>query len=343
MIGKERIAWIDAVKGFAIICVVLGHVVNGYMDAGLYSQHTAFLQDIYNMVYAFHMPLFFMISGFLFREAYVQGEIPQSRIRREPLNRQVLNLLLVYIIYSLLLGVSKMVFSGAVNNTVAGIDLLMIWARPIQLYWYLYVLLLFYVVFRIDKVRNVNPAIMLPVLAVLSACNAYIPTIPWFQVNRFLYYAFFFLLGICYRQITEKKVILRGGECLCIVSVVLSVVLWSRTQYLRSIPVANFIIAAGLTLGLLDLFRSVRFLSKIPVLNNCGKYCMEIYLLHTFFATAVRAVFAKTVANVYVSVLCNLIISTVIPIVFSVVVKKIGLYELFFKPNSLIRSKKRVT
>lgn len=28
---KERINWIDSLKGFAMICVVLGHVADGYL------------------------------------------------------------------------------------------------------------------------------------------------------------------------------------------------------------------------------------------------------------------------------------------------------------------------
>lgn len=28
---KKRISWIDSLKGFAILCVVLGHVADGYL------------------------------------------------------------------------------------------------------------------------------------------------------------------------------------------------------------------------------------------------------------------------------------------------------------------------
>lgn len=47
---ENRIQWIDAVKGIAIIFVVLGHCVNG---------------QTFTWVYSFHMPLFFFISGYL--------------------------------------------------------------------------------------------------------------------------------------------------------------------------------------------------------------------------------------------------------------------------------------
>ena len=208
---KRRVEWVDSLKGFAIICVVLGHIVKGYMDAGLYTQHTALMHSIYNAIYAFHMPLFFTISGFLFHEAYIVGTVPNSSVKAISVNRQMINLLLLYIVYNILLGSSKILFAGVVTNKVTVVDLLMIWAKPIQLFWYLYVLLLYYVLFRIDEIRNANNYIMLTILATISALTGFVPAISWFQINNFLYYAFFFALGICFTQILCHKNVMRGG------------------------------------------------------------------------------------------------------------------------------------
>ena len=49
----ERIKWIDVAKGIGIILVIIGHVsINA---------------NINNFIYSFHMPLFFIISGFLYK------------------------------------------------------------------------------------------------------------------------------------------------------------------------------------------------------------------------------------------------------------------------------------
>lgn len=48
---KERIAWIDVARGFAILFVVLGHSI-GYLD-----------DEVNQFVLSFHMPLFFFLSG----------------------------------------------------------------------------------------------------------------------------------------------------------------------------------------------------------------------------------------------------------------------------------------
>ena len=45
---KNRIKWIDISKGIGIILVLMGHISK--------------IKIINNVIYAFHMPLFFMIS-----------------------------------------------------------------------------------------------------------------------------------------------------------------------------------------------------------------------------------------------------------------------------------------
>lgn len=47
----QRYEWIDIAKGMAIICVVIGHATVG--------------NHIYDMIYAFHMPFFFIMAGYL--------------------------------------------------------------------------------------------------------------------------------------------------------------------------------------------------------------------------------------------------------------------------------------
>ena len=50
--SKNRIPWIDMAKGYGILAVFLGHLVQG--------------SPLGDFVYSFHLPLFFFISGFLF-------------------------------------------------------------------------------------------------------------------------------------------------------------------------------------------------------------------------------------------------------------------------------------
>lgn len=50
---KERLSWIDVAKGIGIILVIYGHALNA--------------QSLRYLIYSFHMPLFFLLSGLVFR------------------------------------------------------------------------------------------------------------------------------------------------------------------------------------------------------------------------------------------------------------------------------------
>jgi len=60
-----RVDWIDKLKGFLIFLVVLGHVVGGgYHIASEATQ--PILSFVFKLIYLFHMPAFFFVSGFTF-------------------------------------------------------------------------------------------------------------------------------------------------------------------------------------------------------------------------------------------------------------------------------------
>ena len=57
MMPKQRIAWIDNIKAFLILLVVLGHCIQ---DSGLGDDSL-----LYRFICSFHMPLFFAVSGYV--------------------------------------------------------------------------------------------------------------------------------------------------------------------------------------------------------------------------------------------------------------------------------------
>ena len=63
---KERNTTLDLAKGILIILVVLGHAIQ-YSGNGNWEDSQLFFDDIvFRAIYSFHMPLFMMISGYLF-------------------------------------------------------------------------------------------------------------------------------------------------------------------------------------------------------------------------------------------------------------------------------------
>ncbi|KAA8825671.1 acyltransferase family protein [Bifidobacterium myosotis] len=62
-----RLSWLDSAKGFGIILVVLGH--------------SSLIGHLNQVLYSFHMPLFFIISGMLFKPHPLK-ELLEKKIRR---------------------------------------------------------------------------------------------------------------------------------------------------------------------------------------------------------------------------------------------------------------------
>lgn len=63
---KRRIEWIDIARGIAILFVIIGHSLGNYM-----SSYFA------NLIYVFHMPIFFVLSGYLYHKKS-KGKFLQS-------------------------------------------------------------------------------------------------------------------------------------------------------------------------------------------------------------------------------------------------------------------------
>lgn len=62
--GKKRIEWIDIARGYGILLMILGH-----LDVGMLGK----------WIYSFHMPLFFFLSGILFKR---YGSFKQMLLRK---------------------------------------------------------------------------------------------------------------------------------------------------------------------------------------------------------------------------------------------------------------------
>lgn len=338
--GRERLAWIDSLKGFTALCVVLGHVLLGYLQTDTFSEYHAALSVLFDMIYSFHMPLFFFISGYLFKSAYITTNPDKIKIDAPRFKKQLVNLIILYCVYSLLLGILKILFSDAVNNKVEWKDLLMIWAKPIQLYWYLYVLVFFYLsVFAVVKLGFDMHSVLL-IACALSVCSEFLPDMQWFEINRIVLHGFFFYLGICFDQLERTKPFIICKKTFCCASVPLLVFCLAVRKAPCHIPILNVITASGISLIFVDVFRGIKN-GQTRFLIFCGRYSLSIYLLHTYIATALRTFLPKIgVTNCFLTVVLSFALSTGFPILIEAAAKILNLRDLMLRPGFVIMKNK---
>ncbi|MDY3782135.1 MAG: acyltransferase family protein [Candidatus Faecousia sp.] len=162
---KTRVAWVDSARGFGILAVVVSHVISGHPVA--------------KWMFTFHVPLFFFLSGFVFRAEKPFGEFFKGKCR---------GLLLPYVTLAI-----PMILCEGYLTTVRGNS---IWPRVFYLagqvavqrrmwtLWYLACLFFlelgaWFLVRRVQK-----PAVLAAVGAVLGAIGVAYgtlggPALPW--------------------------------------------------------------------------------------------------------------------------------------------------------------------
>ena len=101
---KARLKYIDGLKGFAIFCVLWGHSIQYMRNDDFF--HNAFFE----FIYAFHMPLFFFISGYFFSSSL-------KLTFKEFFTKKITQLLLPCVVWAFLFYLIRLVFSLVNENS----------------------------------------------------------------------------------------------------------------------------------------------------------------------------------------------------------------------------------
>lgn len=209
-----RIAWIDAAKGISIILVVIGHVISSYYAAGQYLNSVLFsFSD--QFIYSFHMALFVFLSGLVFRTS----ESRKSQVKKILINRGI-----VYITFSFLWWIFKMVLNPFLNTPLEPEDILLIPIFPISFMWFIYALLIMEIVqVFLGKLSVKGKMVQIIVSTVLLFAQAGVSEYGLFntghQFSDFIFsdvirFWFYFSMGTCFgKNIVawiEKRIALSG-------------------------------------------------------------------------------------------------------------------------------------
>ena len=125
--------WIDFAKGVAIFLVVLGHAIRGIKGSGL-PIHSFWL-ELDALIYAFHMPLFFALSGWFYVRSIAKRTFVSFAANR--LERVVYPMILwTYIFFG-----CKFLAGSHANSPITAGDFPLIPLPGILHFWFLWDLL----------------------------------------------------------------------------------------------------------------------------------------------------------------------------------------------------------
>ncbi len=136
---QERNVWVDYAKAIGIILVVYGHVARGVFNAGLPMDEGEFVL-VDSIIYSFHMPLFFFLSGLFFFDSL------QKRGRGGLIINKVDTIVYPFIVWSLLQGLFEVVLSNYTNGQVTLTEVFSLLWMPRAQFWFLYALFLVFLV-----------------------------------------------------------------------------------------------------------------------------------------------------------------------------------------------------
>ena len=328
---SKRLSWLDCCKGATILLVVLGHVADGYLRAGTFPEHRTALLAIYNLIYAFHMPLFYCLSGYVFYLAYCQKRAEKQK----NFWSQIVNLTWIYIVFSVVLWGFKMLFADSVNTQFGVMDFLMIPIKPLGEFWYVYVLIFIYLIAYVLE-GKCNDKVVFIASYVISSIVKFFSFEISFPLKNILYYFFFFYLGVCMAK--RKNAIGKTVEKIVfILSVLVAAGSWSicllEKLSIHKIPVVcTFVGTSFCVLAVL----AFSHYNENRLFSFFGKYSLEIYTMHTFLTAANRSILIRGgVRNFALNVSLNFIISTLVPVMIAVILKKLRLHKWIFKPVKL--------
>ena len=318
--AKARNDSLDIAKGIGIILVVFGHTLSPVMKGH------SILEWIYSVIYTFHMPLFFFISGY-----FASKLITKPVSKPELIKQRTIRLMIPYFVWALIYLPMKVVMSqyARFHDEYKWYSIFF-GNNPDGQLWYLYVLFILSVL-MILVVTKKNLAAFTTVFLVGSFMSGLIPFSIGFTsitLTFSLYQAGFFFLGTLtsvkfdYQKVTGN---IYAFFLSLIVLISYSVILWFNNDevwYLRAIVAACAIYAV---LFLCNIINNTK--AKRPLVY-LGKTSMEIYILHGPLLVAGRIVLPKIIHNTNVYIIVLTAASIAISLLCAFVINKIGLAKL---------------
>lgn len=319
--SSKREVWVDYVKVFACILVVLGHFFQSMVKANILPENH--LYTWFNKtIYYFHVPLFFICSGYLYQKYSVVGN---WKSWKDNVIKKAVVLGIPYFIFSFATWLLKTMFTGSVNNEIGGLaDTLFL--HPTSPYWYLYVLFFIFLVTPTACCAR-SERILLAISAILklfSIIGGGTALLQIYAISRICQNEIWFVLGMMIAmhgvEKLRKPVI---GFALGIIFIVLSILLCKSDNEYFAFGLGLMACAAVLTIAITS--------NELKQLNVLAKYTMPIFLMHTLFAAPTRTLLMKCgIQNTVVHVTVGIVISIIGPIMAMKVMELIKLDWLVY-------------
>lgn len=317
----SRETWIDSAKGIAISLVVLGHAIRGIQSSGIVPPDVWALADA--RIYAFHMPLFFALSGWFYLSSV--SKRPFAAYATGRLER----IFYPMVLWTYVFLAFKFVAGQSANQPIGLEDVMILPVPGVLHFWFLWDLLLvslaFYPLRYLIRAGATSKGIWALVVFGIAALQL-LPLSE--EVNHWIGSALrntpYFLLGIMLGHFGATRRASAGHGVLGAVIFVALLYVWPE------IAQSDYRIFGSLVLVGCFLFICATAEPLLPKvvrgwLVALGVASMAIYVMHTIFSAVFREVLqALDVASPGVHLAGGTLVGIVGPLILLVVFRRFG-------------------
>jgi fucose 4-O-acetylase-like acetyltransferase len=332
----ERVEYIDIARGIGILLVALAHA-----DVSLFSPY------LHRLIYSFHMPLFFFLSGYFFNPGIPLWELLKKRFNTI-LKPYLVTIVLIYIVS---LSFTNMRFATVLGRIAKSlyatgyyIDWVQLWFLPSLFVTSLFAYLFYRAILIRIKNRYVKWSLMLAVLAVgVYFLDRFYPFsisllgkqyelygLP-FSLDLVLVSGFFYILGNEIRLAASDQtlanpwVFFGAGAGLILLTAIFDFPVDFNTRLLSSFPINTLAAILGI---LFTLALSKQIDMKTTRLASALKYTGQASLFILIFHVPIQEFWAPKIFFVTGQQALSILSAFAISILIC-----LGIYRLFFEQN----------
>jgi surface polysaccharide O-acyltransferase-like enzyme len=318
---RRKLNWLLILQGWTMLLVVVGHAP--LLSEDLTGGGHLIAYYLHSFAYSFHMPLFVLISGYLFYLTRIKTTMSYGKTVVDKLER----LGIPFVVFTAAGMVLKSVFgmfmyrpasisiTGFVNAFLHPYD------GPIREFWFLAVIMWGFLLSPIFKPLLKNWWLTLVGIAI-GAVLLFVPTdgIDLFCIERAIRYFIYFFLGMALCRYNGIEEIFDEHTVLILV---FSILLYAISfKYNNTLPLVTPMLGFTFSISLAKLLDRI-----LPdIFSSFRNYTYQIFLLGIFFQIAVKILYKKfLIPDFYmpIFVVC-IVIGLNGPVIISKIVEEIN-------------------
>lgn len=319
---KEREYWVDNVKLFACILVMLGHFFQSMVKASIINDGIV-LEWFDTTIYYFHVPLFFVCSGYLYQK---YSKVNDFSSWFKNIRKKLLVLGVPYFVFSTVTWVIKYFFVMG-NNQIGGL-FESLFLFPYPPYWYLYCLFFIFFITPTFSYKG-KWCVYFVISLVLNILGSLGIKTDIYFIDIVMTNEVWFLIGMYIPYVKMKKEVLLPGSIIFILFLIMTGFLYGFDITFAGM---DLILGVGLCVGVVLIFKNT---TKSIWLSQ---YTMSIFLMHTIFAAGIRVVLLKVgVMTPIIHIGIGIGFSILGPVLAEMLLRKIKYADFIIYPNKYIK------